>query len=159
MPTIDDGQIKELPLTGPELIELMRPVLESGKTVRFRARGQSMAPFIRDGDIISIAPLHRQPPGLGDVVAFSSPGAGRLVVHRVIGRKTSGYLIQGDNLPGRPDGLIPGAALLGKVTRVERSGRSINFGLGPERRLIAIISRFGLFPLLGRIKAVFRIRK
>jgi hypothetical protein len=146
----DNGQIKELPLTGAELIELIRPVLESGKTVRFRSRGWSMAPLIRDGDIIQIAPLAQQAPGMGDVVAFANPGTGRLLVHRVIGIKLYGYLTQGDNLPGKPDGLIPAEAMLGKVVGVERNGQPVRFGLGVERWLIAFCSRYGLLPILAR---------
>ena len=38
---------------------------------------------------------------------------------------------------------------MGRVTRVERNGKEIFFGLGPERFLIAFLTRRGLlFPLL-----------
>ncbi len=156
MSTFDKSQFKELSFAGSDPFELMRPVLENGAIVRFRATGWSMAPFIRDGDIISIAPIKYRAPGLGDVVAYASTGTGRLVVHRVIGRKFSSYLLQGDNLPGKPDGLVLAEALLGKVIRVERKGRPVSFGLGVERWLIAFCSRFGLLPLLARVTSAFR---
>ena len=45
-----------LSLSGEALIELMRAVLARGLPFRFAARGFSMAPFIRDGDVISVSP-------------------------------------------------------------------------------------------------------
>ncbi|MEA3438827.1 MAG: hypothetical protein U9R58_00935 [Chloroflexota bacterium] len=47
----------ELALSGEALRELMREVLSKGVPVRFRARGWSMEPFIRNGDLICVSPL------------------------------------------------------------------------------------------------------
>ena len=57
---------------------------------------------------------------------------------------------QGDNMPGRPDGMIPVGDILGLVTCVERGGRKVRFGLGPERLLIALLSRSGLMEIIRR---------
>ena len=82
---------------------------------------------------------------LGDVVAFES--AARLIVHRVVRTGPGQYLLKGDNV-AQPDGWFPAAALLGRVVRVERSGRPIRIGLGPERALVALLSRSGVLPRL-----------
>jgi hypothetical protein len=123
------------------LIELLRAVTEKGKPFRFQATGFSMYPFIRNLDTITVSPL---PAGgrcrLGDVVAFLKPGTEKLAVHRVIRKKGDCYLIRGDNTP-EPDGLISAARMLGYVTNVERGGRQIRVGLGPERAVIACLSR------------------
>ncbi len=124
-------------------LELLKAVTERGRPFRFRAPGFSMHPFIRNGDIITIAPLPPGRPGPGDVVAFVRPGTGKLVVHRVVGRTDGGYLIRGDN-NDEPDGLIPAESVLGIVVRVEHNGRDVSAGLGCERRLIALLSRPGL---------------
>jgi signal peptidase I len=134
----------ELPLSGAALLELLRAVLARGVPFRFRAKGWSMAPFIRDGDVIRVAPLSREEPGLGQVVAFVRPQTGSLVVHRIVARHGEGYLLQGDNVPEESDGLVPRASILGRVTRIERGGKAVWLGLGPERRLIAWFSRSGL---------------
>ncbi len=131
----------ELPLSGKAVLELLRAVLSRGVPFRFRARGWSMAPFVRDGDVITVSPLRHGLPRTGDVVAFVGPGDGRLVVHRVIGRREGGVLIQGDSAPECADGVIPGENILGQVTRVERHGRNAWLGLGPERFAIAWLSR------------------
>jgi Peptidase S24-like len=132
---------QELPLSGQALLELMRAVLEKGLPFRFRARGWSMAPFIQDGDVITVAPLRKTPAGIGEVVAFVRPGSGNLVVHRVVARKGDNLHIQGDGLTGQTDGMISPDNLLGRVTHIERNGRRVWLGLGPERYLVAWLSR------------------
>lgn len=140
-PRLFAAKAGDLPLSGQALLDLMQAVLGKGVPFRFCARGWSMAPFIRDGDVITISPLGNGPPRIGDVVAFVRPGAGNLVVHRVVARRGSGSLIQGDSLGERTDGIIPAENLLGQVTRVERNGHDVRLGLGPERRAIAWLSR------------------
>lgn len=101
-----------------------------------------MYPFVNDGDVLTVSRLQSEL-GLGDVVAFHQLGTGKLAVHRIVGKKSSFYVIKGDNVP-EMDGLIPGENILGIVTRVERMGRDVPLGLGPERPLIAFLSRRGL---------------
>lgn len=132
---------QDLPLSGQALQELMRAVLAKGLPFRFCARGWSMTPFIRDGDVITVAPLHKGLPKIGEVVAFVRPESGKLVVHRVVARQASGVFIQGDNGQGYADGLISQEHLLGQITRIERNGRAVWVGLGPERAMIAWLSR------------------
>lgn len=132
----------ELPLSGSALLELLRAVLHKGKSFRFRAKGFSMSPFVRDGDVITVSPLSGASLRFGHVVAFIDPGTGKLVVHRVVGRCGGAWFIQGDNI-AENDGLIPEANLLGRVTRIERAGKRIFFGLGLERSLTAWLARHG----------------
>lgn len=150
-----------LPISGQALLDLMREVLARGRPFRFRARGWSMTPFIRDGDVVTVAPLGGGRPSVGEVVAFQRPETGRVVVHCVIAQAADGCFIQGDGGPACEDGLIPGENVLGRVTRVQRDGRDIWLGLGPERVLIAWLSRTGRLAgaarwLPGPIKALLR---
>ena len=139
-----------IPLSGKVLIELMQAVHSRGLPFRFSASGCSMTPFIRDGDIISVSPPSSRLPGMGDVVAFLHPETKLLCIHRVLSRNKSALLIQGDNSPGKPDGIIPMEAIMGRVTLVERGGRRIRLGFGPERVLIALLSRSGLLAVVRR---------
>lgn len=144
----------ELPLSGPALVELLRAVLDKGKPFRFRAKGFSMSPFVMDGDVITISPLGGVAPHLGEIAAYACAETGRLIVHRVAGKRGNSYLIMGDNNPEEHD-LAPEANLLGRVTRVERNGRDVCLGLGPERLIIALLHRHRLSwkmaHLLGRM--------
>ena len=130
-----------MPVSGQALLELMQAVLAKGASFRFRARGWSMMPIIRDGDVITVAPQAQPLPGIGDVVAFVRPSSGHLVVHRVVAREEAAVWIQGDSAADQPDELVPLGNLLGRVVRIERKGHSTWIGLGPERFLIAWLSR------------------
>jgi signal peptidase I len=134
----------ELSLSGQALLDIMQVVLAKDIPFRFKAKGWSMIPFIRDGDVITIAPISYRLPGVGDVVAFKQPDSDRLVVHRIIKRKEAYLYIHGDGIADQSDGLIHSEDMIGQVTRIERKGKRVWLGLGPERYLIALLSRRGL---------------
>lgn len=132
---------------------MLADVLARGVPFRFEARGYSMFPFIRDGDAVTIAPLRGRRARLGEVVAFAGVADG-LVVHRVIARRPGVYKIHGDYLGG-PDDVVSFASVLGAVTRVERRGRLVRLGLGPERLLVGGLVRLGLLrPLVAAARAL-----
>jgi hypothetical protein len=155
-PTLFAIKGRDLPLSGPALIGLMQEVLGRGLPFRFQARGWSMSPFVLDGDVITVAPLLKTRPGLGAVVAFVHPGTGDLLVHRILGREETGWLTQGDNLAHSPDGLVPAANILGRVTEIQRQGRRVRLGLGIERYGITLLSRLGLLVPGLRLAAFFK---
>jgi len=122
-----------------------------------------MVPFIRDGDTVTIAPLTSRLPGLGEVVAFSYPPelGSRLVVHRVVGRRRSGFIVRGDG-NGSTSEMVSSENMLGRVARVERDGRCVRLGLGPERWLIAWLSRSRVlwsfvWPVWRAIRQIFKL--
>src|SRR4030042_2785426 len=94
MITSSDHQIKpalftkkreELALSSQDLEKLMRGVFDKGSSFRFKGKGYSMSPFIKDGDVLTIAPLQGSSPRFGDVMVFTHPTTGKLVIHRLIG--------------------------------------------------------------------------
>ena len=137
-------------LSMPVLVGLLQTVVrDEGKPFWFEATGSSMWPFMREGDALTVAPVAASGSRLGDAVAFLSPATGKLVVHRVVGWRDDDFLIRGDNTSESVD-VVPATSILGQVTRLERGGRRVHFGLGPERKLIAFLSRWGLLqPLLS----------
>lgn len=140
-------------ISGTGFTVLMAAVLEKGVPFRFTAPGHSMSPFIRDGDVITVAPGRIR---FGDAVAFVNPHGGKLTVHRVVRISRDGYLIKGDNT-SEPDGTVPRTSLLGRVVRVEHCSRSVWRGLGIERVAIALLSRRGwLIPVIGAAWRVMR---
>lgn len=140
-----NGVGRELLISGRALADLLRAVSERDMPFRFCAKGQSMFPFVRDGDIITAVPLRATPPSLGSVVAFVQDPTGRLAVHRVVGKRSGLILIRGDCAPSM-DEPVSEAQVLGRVTRVERRGRSVWFGNGPERTAVALLTRYGIVP-------------
>jgi signal peptidase I len=104
---------------------LSAEILGQGKCLRFQARGSSMQPLVRDGDILSVHPLEGNLPRVADIVLCRVP-PGRILVHRVVRRWRDGqgwqYLLQGDRV-AKPDGVFSRTQLLGRVMGIERSGR------------------------------------
>ena len=115
-----------------------------------------MSPFIKDSDVVTISPMSNASPGFGDVIAFIHPRTERLIIHRVVGKIGDAFLLKGESALG-PDGLIKKENILGLVTKVERKGKKVFLGLGPERFLIALLTRKNLLlPILIPLWRVFR---
>ncbi|MFB0564455.1 MAG: signal peptidase I [Candidatus Aminicenantaceae bacterium] len=149
----------ELSLPGQELTRLLQAVLEKGASFRFRARGFSMFPFIKDGDVITVDSLSGGKPRLGDVLVYVNPRTRKIVVHRMIGKRRDCYIIKGDNTPDS-DGIIPRENILGRVKRVEREGKRIFLGLGVERVIIALLIRAGILsPFFLPVVRITRVLK
>jgi signal peptidase I len=137
------NQLEPLRLSASALTDLLKKVMEKGRPFRFEATGFSMSPFIKNGDLVTLSPLDRSGPRLGDVVAFTPPGSDKLILHRVVGKRGASFYTKGDSL-SKIDLLLPKEQILAKVARVDRNGKKVHLCLGPERRLIALFSRFGL---------------
>lgn len=138
----------DLSLSGQALVELLQAVLQKGVAARFQAKGFSMSPFIRDKDVVTLSPLRRKRPGLGEIIAFAHPETGGLCIHRIVRKKDGMCITKGDNVSETID-QVPRGNILGIVTGVERNGSRVFMGLGPERYLIAVLGWRGLlFPLL-----------
>lgn len=148
---------RDLSLSGPALVGLLRAVLGKGASVSFQAKGFSMSPFIRNGDVVTLSPFKKVSPSVGDVIAFVLREADKLRVHRVVGKKGDLYVTKGDN-SSEADESVPIENILGFVTRVERNGKEVFLGLGPERFLIAfLVGRGLLLPLLLPVVKLARI--
>lgn len=106
-----------------------------------------MSPFIKDGDVITVSPLLDTSLRIGDVVAFIHPKMKKIVIHRTVGKRGDSLLVKGDNTSD-VDGFLPKAKILGYVNTVERDGKAVYLGLGPDRALIALLSRWKHFSTL-----------
>ena len=111
------GIVTEDRPVGPvDLAAVARAVLERGGTFRFRARGQSMTPAVRDGETLEIAPLGDDPVRFGEVILYEDPGRG-LVVHRV--REVDAGMVRagGDRSPSKEES-VPISVVIGRVIGV-----------------------------------------
>lgn len=134
------AQKEEFILSGEVLVELLQATLAKGLPFRFEAKGFSMAPFIKGGDVLTVSPLCNSPITIGKPVAFIHPLTKHLAIHRVIARNGQRYLIKGDNV-FKVDGLVSQENILGYVSVIERNAKTISFGFGRERFIIAFLSR------------------
>jgi len=139
----------ELPLAGDSLAGLMRAVLDKGRPFRFEARGTSMEPFVRDGDIVTVAPLTASRPKPGDIAAFVHPEAGGVRLHRVVKVEAGRYLLKGDNALD-VDGALTRDMILGLVVRLERQGRARSVGPSLAAAAWARLSRSAFVVRISR---------
>lgn len=132
-----------------------RPGLVSSPVSYVVVSGHSMEPTLRTGDVVVVARAasYRR----GDVVAYrvpaGEPGAGLVVIHRIVGGGArDGYVMRGDNKHAndpwrpRPDGVVGRL----RVT-VPKLGLTIGYvhtplGLGAIAALVAFGIAFGPKP-------------
>jgi hypothetical protein len=126
--------------SAPEFYQLGRDLAHSGVRFRLNLYGRSMLPFIRNGDLVEVAPVSINEVQIGDVVFYRS--GSRLVAHRVVGFLSDGeenyFVTRGDGLI-HEDRLANEKDLIGRVETVQRQ-RAIRL----ER---------GLYGLMGRLVA------
>jgi signal peptidase I len=89
----------------------LRELLGRGVSVRLRARGGSMRPFVRSGSWIWVDPPDGAPRA-GDVLAVER--GGRILTHRVVEVTAAGVRLRGDAMRAE-DGVFAPDEVLGRV--------------------------------------------
>lgn len=147
--TNDGSDLSKLTCSSAEFGLLSAELLGSGNSIRFRAKGGSMHPLVREGDILVIAPCFLTGVKVGDVVLCSVEND-RPLVHRVlrVRQNVAGkqFQVQGDQV-AKPDGWIRQDHVHGCLVEVERDGKSLKMRSGKARFLgmIMVLSqRLGL---------------
>ena len=124
-------------------------VLARGAVARLPARGGSMRPLLPAGCVAVVQPATAEDLRIGDVALVSL--GGKLILHRVVrtGRVAGRCAVQtkGDAVC-ELDSWSCGDAVLGRVTAVERDGKT--FSLGTTRRARAIGRAVAFLSLRGR---------
>ena len=120
------------------LTAVLVTLAERNLSIRFRVGGQSMRPWLADGDTVTVSPVGRLSPG--DVVLYLDVH-GAPVVHRLLRRVGRGrevrWQARGDAL-WRLDDAVPESRILGRVVRVERDeGRRVTDLDRPTQRILA----------------------
>ena len=132
--------------------------LRAGNPLRVRARGGSMLPFLRDGDVLLVRPVGGIGVRIGDVLCYEPPSGG-LCLHRVVARGERGFVTRGDALPYLED--VPEATVLGVVTARERRGRTVALDTPAARcraRLI-VLGAAALARCLPLVRTLWRLRR
>ena len=150
----------QLDCPGSAFYKFGKDLVGTGVRIRLRMQGMSMHPFIRDGEVVEIAPVSLMQVAVGDVVFFRS-GDG-LLAHRVCSRQMRAqqiyFVTRGDGSAGVDDCLLDEANLVGRVEIVFRHGRAVRLDEGLSgffgrfsaqsewaRSTIRWVARLGLF--------------
>lgn len=128
--------------------ELAGEVLRSFDSLRFAATGWSMFPTVWSGDTLVVERVSSDRFRVGDIALVGREG--RLCAHRVVslGRSSGNrfWITQGDAM-ATPDRPVIESELLGRVTELVRSGKSmaVSAKLSVIERLVAQIIRRSAF--------------
>jgi len=123
----ESGLVERVPGSPQLATEVIVGLLREGRSVRFKARGRSMYPTIRDGEIITINPIAPSLLKAGDIILYDSGGS--LIAHRIArinqgdGNKVE-FIVRSDTT-GDCDETVALRQILGKVVCVRRQGRDI----------------------------------
>lgn len=109
------------------LCEISTTLLHRGMRVRFAAKGQSMQPAIRDGEVITVIPVAAAEVKRRDILLYRT--ARGLIAHRVVGierdqGQAAAFTLRGD-ASGACDAPVQAEQILGKVVSVQRGDRQI----------------------------------
>jgi hypothetical protein len=148
--------------TRDEFEELSVAVLAKGGCFRFRAFGQSMWPFIRNGTVLTVAPAVSENLRVGEAVLYRS--GNHLAVHRIariqISQGQRVFRIRADSWPFDWE-LIHETHVLARVTGAERAGKPCWLGTSCPSFVIlflsalrATASRMGLGRMLSTVSCL-----
>jgi signal peptidase I len=137
-------------LANPDFCRLAGRLIAEGMDVRLKARGNSMQPWIRNGDMITLGPADPARLKRGDVIAFET-AAGRLTIHRLVdvraGEAGLTLVTRGDARAANDPPFGVGG-IVGRVIEVWRGGQRVRVN-GPaylwraafRRRVMAVRRR------------------
>lgn len=145
-------------LVDESTFKLLKIALKKDGCLELPASGNSMFPFIKQGNICSFAPFEPSSLKKGNVILFYST-AGQLIAHRFIKIKIENnqklFLFKGDTNIGF-DPLIREEHILGKLVMVQNQLMKIT----PEHLIVILWEKIILsFPILSSILQKYVIRK
>lgn len=122
---------------------LAQEVLGRGGRLSFRARGTSMHPFIRGGDVLLVEPAAPARLRPGEIILYHRGGTSH-IVHRLVRRVEKDgrlmFIAQGDNVVGA-DAPILAEQVLGRVVEIHMDGHRMRLDTGPGRLLGLLVYR------------------
>ena len=108
------------------LIELFKEKIAKDKEFRLKVFGNSMKPFIKDGDIIGVKKVDYKGISIGDVILYYVDK--KVFAHRILykRRRDGGeFLIVKGDFVGSFDFKVQPEQVLGKVVKIEKKEREI----------------------------------
>ena len=133
--------------------QLIQEQLANGETITFRVLGESMHPFIREGDPIHVEQCNPRDLSMGDIITFK--GDDLYLTHRVLWIVKNGNAIRlitrGDNEIAVDPPVSPNH-ILGKVVAIGRADRTLHLEARPWRfinRLLGVLFLMETFSILS----------
>lgn len=126
-------------LDNPQFFVITSEILEKTGCIRFRVKGQSMSPIIKDGDLVEIKRTNPLRLKLGDIAMFTTPQK-EVLIHRLIKRlngQVREFITKGDN-SADSDLAVAEREIWGVVSFVQKQKIRINLH-NPLVRLVGLL--------------------
>jgi signal peptidase I len=135
----------------PVCTQLLREWIEAGQPAWLPLSGGSMTPFLPSGSKVLVSQTAPRRIFCGDLVVYEVEG--RMICHRVLGRRTQGFshafLMKGDGWR-MTDPWVCAEQVIGKVIAINRNGSVVRLDT-PLRRLQAVAAAALSFVVAGTL--------
>jgi len=136
-----------------EVIPLLKEGISKRPNFEFQVISDSMSPFLKTTDKVSVRPVTVKELLCGDIVIFKIKG--RLVVHRFLYRKGQGqFVTKGDNL-SYADNPINNDDLIARVTIIKKGDCTIDLKKSIWKRSNRILSKVSILESRYSSKNIF----
>ena len=106
------------------LFSNVRDYIRAGKEVKVTAKGSSMLPFIRTGDVVTLCKAHRLRTGM---VVLVEPSDGVYILHRIVKLNDEDMILYGDGNLGTKE-KVSYTSVVAVVKSVYRGNKQIFYG-------------------------------
>ena len=140
--------------SAPEFLEISKDILGRGAVLRFQARGWSMFPAVRDGDMLTVQLATPDEIKPQDIIFYRTKDS-RVIAHRVVKKirteEKNILLTRGDFSRDKVEKVFF-EDVMGKVSNIERNGRAFNICKGTGKFSDRFFFTFG--PLIMMLRQV-----
>ena len=124
--------------------DIISDLLKNNNSLCMQATGDSMWPFIREGDSISFEIVNFKNIRTGDIAVYiKNKNIPLIISHRVVKKTNDALVIKSDGALFRYD-IIHEDALIGRLKSITRKGKNINLNSEFHRKVNKIIAWFSL---------------
>lgn len=136
--------------------DIIRDLLSRKDVVTVKAIGDSMWPFIREGDMVVLKKCNIGDLSIGDIVVYTNKNSDTLVSHRVVKKIKEGVFSKGDGWLSRCD-IVNKDNLIGRLIRIIRKDKILDLDSSLYKGLNRIIAWMSLrVPLVLFIRSSSR---
>lgn len=117
----------------PLIVDILRQSMAVGQTPFLTISSDSMAPLLKTGDLVGLAPVEKDQLAVGDIITLVQ--GDHLLTHRFWGIDDQGRPFTRGDRPFTPDKPDKADQLLGRVIIRRRHDRELSLQIGVGRRL------------------------
>ena len=117
--------MEKVQIPNSQFFALAKQLLQEGKKIEITVKGNSMRPFLSDGETVVVAPVGADSPLKICDVILAETSTGQVMMHRIREISPAGILMKGDGNLSQTE-LVRPADVMGRVVSVHRKGKPMS---------------------------------